>query len=439
MKKIMLICLIVILLIGGCGVSQEQTEETVTLVIASFGDNREIHEQAAIFNENHTDYQIEIRQYFRYEQEEGDGIQKLQREIVSGNGPDIINFGREYSVTDILGEYTEDLSPYLANLSSEEEDVYFTNILEAFSYQNKLFAVPVSFTLHTYAGRSSVIGNRKSWTIEELMFCYQEELEKSEGSLMLYPGETKKDVFGSILTGSVESFVDWEERTCSFDSSDFKKIMEFANQFPDTLNITEDFSPFQCYADGKALLYPLVLSSVYDICKADLILGEDAVYIGYPAEGEDGTVIDAMDLVLAISMGCEHKEIAWDFISQFLSQEYQNNITEGFPVCKTSLEAQLKQGQIIEYIEDEEGKKTPVEKARVTFEGEAPLSIYQITDKQAASLLQIIEKTSVASAYNSRLHSILLQEIDGYFNGDKSLDETAEVIQRIVQIYVNEI
>lgn len=255
---------------------------------------------------------------------------------------------------------------------------------------------------------------------------------------MLYPGETKKDVFGSVLTGNVESFVDWEEKTCSFDSSDFKKVMEFANQFPDTLDITEVFSPIQCYADGNALLYPLVLSSVYDICKADLILGEDAAYIGYPVEGVDGTVIDAMDLVLAISIGCEHKEIAWEFISQFLSEEYQNNVTDGFPVCKTSLEAQLKQGQIIEYIEDAEGKKIAVAKARVTFEGEEPLSIYQITDRQANTLLQIIEKASVASAYDSRLHSILLQEIDGYFNGDRSLEETADVIQRIAQIYVSE-
>ena len=166
MKKVMLICLTAIWLIGGCGASQGQTKGAVTLVIASFGDNEEIHEQADIFNENHTDYQIEIRQYFRYEQEEGDGIQRLQREIVSGNGPDIINFGRAYSVTDILGEYTEDLSPYLANLSDEEKEVYFTNILEAFTYKDKLYTVPVSFTLHTYAGRSSVIGNRKSWTIE---------------------------------------------------------------------------------------------------------------------------------------------------------------------------------------------------------------------------------------------------------------------------------
>ena len=271
MKKVMLICAIAIWLIGGCGVSQEQTKGAVTLVLVSFGDNAAIREQVAIFNENHTDYQIEIQQYSRYEQEEGDGIERLQREIVSGNGPDMINFGRGYSVTDILGKYTEDLSPYLADLSAEEKEVYFTNILEAFSYQDKLYALPVSFTLHTYAGRSSVVGNRESWTIEELMSCYQEELEKSGGSLMLYPGETKKDVFGSILTGSVESFVDWEERTCSFDSSGFKKVMEFANQFPDTLDITEDFSPIQCYADGKALLYPLVLSSVFDICKADLI------------------------------------------------------------------------------------------------------------------------------------------------------------------------
>lgn len=438
MKKVTLICAIAVWLIGGCGVSQEQTKGAVTLVLVSFGDNAAIREQVAIFNENHTDYQIEIQQYSRYEQEEGDGIERLQREIVSGNGPDMINFGRGYSVTDILGKYTEDLSPYLADLSAEEKEVYFTNILEAFSYQDKLYALPMSFTLHTYAGRSSVVGNRESWTIEELMSCYQEELEKSGGSLMLYPGETKKDVFGSILTGSVESFVDWEERTCSFDSSDFKKVMEFANQFPGTLDITEDFSPIQCYADGKALLYPLVLSSVFDICKADLVLGEDAAYIGYPSEGADGTVIDAMDLVLAISIGCEHKEIAWEFMSQFLSEEYQTNVTEGFPVCKTSLEAQLEQGRIIEYIEDAEGKKTVVAKARITFEGEGPLEIYQITDKQAAALLQIIEKASVASAYDSGLHSILLQEIDGYFYGDKSLEETADVIQRIAQIYVSE-
>lgn len=436
-NKLLCICTCLALLLTGCGSQSE--ENRVTLVLADFANDYELQKQVEIFNQNHTAYQIEIKQYQRFEQEDGDGIERLQREIVSGKGPDLINFGYGYSVTDILGKYTEDLFPYFEELTAKGENTYFTNILQAFAYEDGLYAMPVSFCLQTFAGRSSLIGERESWSIEGLMDCYESARKKAGGSLMLYPGEMKKDVFGTFLIGSVENYVDWEQGTCSFDGDEFKKLMEFANQFPDSLNITEDFSPLGCFAAGDALLYPMTLSSIYDICKAEMVLGEAVTYIGYPVNGEDGTVIQASDLMLAISIGSEHKEIAWEFLSQFLQEDYQNNIERGFPINKAALEKQLQQGLCLEYTEAADGSKKPIVKGEIIFEGEEPLKIYKMTEAEVSTLVQLIERASIGSAYDSRLHTILLEEVDSYFAGDKTLDKTAEVMQGRAQMYVGEL
>lgn len=422
--------LVLPLLLSGCGEAAE--EEVATLVLGTFGENPMLSQQVEIFEAEHPGYEIEIRIYDRYEQEEGDGIARLQREIVSGQGPDIINFGYGYSVTDILGEYTENLFPYL------EENMYFDNVLQAFSYQEGLYAMPVSFSLKTFVGRRSLIGERESWSIGELIDCYEQEKERLGGSLLLYPGEIKKDVFGTIITGNIENYVDWEQRACRFTEEEFLRVMEFANSFPDTLMITEDFSPLECFGSGGALLYPMVLDGVYDICKAERILKEEPVYIGYPVDCEDGTVIQASELMLAISSVSKHKEMAWEFLRQFLTEGYQRGITVGFPVNRAALEYQLEQGKNMEYRVDEEGKMKPVAQDEILFEGEEPIKIYQLTEAEGDTLRALIERASIPSAYDDRLHRILLEEVESYFCGDKTAKQAAEVMQGRAEMYIGE-
>lgn len=205
MKKIWILCVTIVLAFSSCAAPenvQGSTQEQTTLVLASFGENRELDHQISLFNQNNNKYQIVIKQYLRFNQKAGDGIERLQREIVSGNGPDLINFGREYSITDILGKYTEDLIPYIETFSSEEQTTFYSNVLQAFSYQSGLYAIPVSFTLKTFAGRSTVIGNAKSWSVDELITCYQKEHERVGNSFMLYPGETKRMYLGRCLWGA---------------------------------------------------------------------------------------------------------------------------------------------------------------------------------------------------------------------------------------------
>lgn len=433
----MCICLVFALILTGCGTKEDEKTGKISLVVASFDEDIDLENQIRLYNRTHYDYEIEFRKYERTEQKTGDGIAKLQREIISGEGPDIINYGKDYSVTDVLGEYTEDLLPYIRKIESDNNS-YFINILNAFTYQNKLYAMPVSFSLKTYAVKKTIVEDKKSWTIGEMMMYYQNEYSNLQGSFMLYPGATKKDVFGSMIKCSIGSFVDWENGTCNFEGEDFKKLLEFANQFPDNLRITEEFSPMQSFANGDALLYPVSLNSVYDISKTEAIMGQNITYIGYPTNGLSGTVIEPGSLMLAISADSEHKKAAWEFINQFIEVEYQNKISAGYPICKNALDNQLTDGRNEEYVIDADGNRTLVAKSSVIFEGETPINIYGITEEQENCLLQIIDDASVSSAYDSTVHSILLEEAEQYFSGQKDLEETSEIMQNRISIYMEE-
>ena len=91
-----------------------------------------------------------------------------------------------------------------------------------------------------------------------------------------------------------------------------------------------------------------------------------------------------------------------------------------------------------EYGMDENGMEHPVVKHQVLFEGEEPVDIYSITREQADRLLALLEGARQCSQTDRKIYRIFLDEAGGYFSGDKSLEETADVIQARVSMYVAE-
>lgn len=450
-----LLFMITMLFITGCGLEEGTSEgqnglpgerqdaeqgsmaedNRTPLVIGVFDDGRELADQISLYNQTSEEYRIEIRKYERAYLGEEDGLARLQREIMTGKGPDIIDFGAGYAASDIVGGCTENLLPWLGEDYGEIEEEYFGNILEAFCYREKLYALPVRFTLQTFAGSSRELDNREHWNIREMISCYEERAQ----DMLLYPGQTKADVFGTILTGSMEYFIDWEKGTCSFDGEEFRKILEFANSFPERLEITEEDSVKQIFHEGGALLLPLRLSSIFDICRSEFIFGEEEIsYIGFPMEGECGTVIGASGPMLAISINSRNKEAAWEFIARFLQEEYQSQQPNGFPLCRSVLEERLLQAREIEYQRGPDGGQVPVERSRVIFEGEEPVPIYCVTKEQAEKLTGLIEGATICTANDRQLYSMLLEEAGDYFSGEKSLEETARVMQSMASVYIGE-
>lgn len=438
MRKILLVLLILATTLSACGRSEEELEEGQTkeqaevLVLAAFDQGSYLRKQVELYNQSQDDYRIEIQQYERSEKPEEDGVLRLQREIVSGNGPDLIDFGSGYTTSDIVGKYTEDLYAYLGE---EGRKACFDNILTAFSYQESLYAVPLGFTLKSFAGRTENLGGRGSWTIGEMLECFRGQ----EKERLLYPGAFKMDVFATILTGSMEHYIDWETGECAFDGEEFRDVLEFCNGFSDHLEIGEDFSVKKAFLEDKALLMPVSIRTVYDICEAELIFdGRKVTFIGFPVEADSGTMIESCGSVLALSSGSRHKEAAWKFIRRCLDGPAQRELPSGFPMCRSALEEQLEDATKTEYETNENGGKHPVVKHQVRFEGEEPVDIYSITQEQADRLLALLEGARSCSQTDRKIYQIFLDEAGSYFSGDKSLEETTDVIQARVSMYVAE-
>lgn len=431
MLKKLLLLTVLIWGLTACTKEEESVNGVTTLKLATFENNAQVGERVLLFNETHTDYQIEIVEYKRSYNPQEDGVAKLQREIVSGNGPDIIDYGMQFSISDIVGEYTENLLPYL---EQETELELFDNILEAFYYEDKLYALPISFCISSYAGDKDVLENRTKWNITEMIECYS----KNADSRVLFPGEMKLAVLADMIYYNTNYYIDWENRDCKFDGEEFRKLLEFANSFPDTLNLDMDYSVKQSIENGEVMLYQVSITELYDICKAEYLFDGNEVYIGYPVEGKSGTVAKNWGPMLAISFSCEHKDVAWEFIAGFLQEDYQKQIDWGLPMNRTALLGMLETNREIEYELNEEGQEVPVVKWQLRFEGEDPVDFYNLSEEQGNKLLELIEGVELSNAIDLQLHSILLEEARAYFAGDKTVEEAMEAMQSRATIFVSE-
>lgn len=433
MKKLLLL-LGTVLMLCSCSSGEESTSgETVSLTLVSFEESRELTEQVNLFNGTHEGYRIEVQIYGQEDTDKDDRIEKLQREIAAGRGPDLVNYGSHYASNYCLGHYTENLLNYLPE---DWQSIYFSNILESFFMDGGLYAMPVGFSLSTFAGRQDMLGDRERWSIQEMIQVYMER----EEDVILYPGETKADVFWRIFSHNMEYFIDWEKGRCSFDSGEFRDILEFSNTFPDMLRITEDYSPKALFAEGKTLLYPVSVSGIYDICRAGRILATDEVaYVGFPVGGGYGTVIQPSSLVLAISATSEYKDISWEFIARFLARGYQaEKLNRCLPLRRDVLEHMLEEAGNMDYAIDADGNETPIVKSEILFEGEDPIEIYYMEETEKKQLLRLIDTASLNDAIDYTLYYTLQEEAQSYFAGDKTLDEAVDVIQRRASLYVAE-
>jgi ABC-type glycerol-3-phosphate transport system substrate-binding protein len=435
MKKLLLLWG-TILMLCSCSLGEESESasgEAISLTLVSFEESRELTEQVDMFNEAHEGYRIDIQIYGQDDADRDDRIERLQREIAAGRGPDIVNYGTHYATNYCLGHYTENLLDYL---SDDWQSVYFSNILESFFLDGGLYAMPVGFSLSTFVGRQDMLGDRERWSVQEMVQVY---MEREEG-VILYPGETKADVFWRIFSHNMEYFIDWEKGRCSFDSEEFRDILEFSNTFPDMLRITEDYSPKTLFAEGKTLLYPVSISGIYDICRAGRILAtEEVAYVGFPVGEGYGTVIRPSSLVLAISAASEHKDISWEFIAQFLAPDYQaEKLNRCLPLRRGSLENMLEEAGSMDYAVDEDGNAMPVAKAEILFDGEGSIEVYYMEEKEKEQLLRLIDTASLNDAIDYTLYYTLQEEAQSYFAGDKTLDEAVDVIQRRASLYVAE-
>lgn len=436
-KGIMLVLFAVLLFLTACGSNGDNISEDgrIVLTLGTVSNSHDLKKQVEAYNQTHPEYLIEIKTYGDLSAAGTDAVNMIQMEIAAGEGPDIIDFGYLYSPIAMGKGIVEDLSVYMNADEDFHDEDYFMNVIDAFSGNEKTYVISPQFSIRSFAGRKEDLGDAISWNMQEIMSYF----EGNEQDRILFPGDSRKEVFGFLCMGSMGNFVNWTDGTCSFNDGAFKEVLLFANQFPDQRIYDEDYSVLQQFQSGKALLYPVAITDVYETAKVRTIFGDAPVnYIGYPMNGSNGNIVRMGNIVLGINKNSSHKEAAWEFIKSFLKEEYQSNIEGGLPLLKRELEVRLEKACEIEYEEDASGRKVEKVKDRIIFEGEDPIDIICINQQDAATLLEIVENADTANVTDSDLYSLILEEVNGYFEDDREIDSVIEIIQNRASIYVSE-
>ena len=85
-----------------------------------------------------------------------------------------------------------------------------------------------------------------------------------------------------------------------------------------------------------------------------------------------------------------------------------------------------------------EHEETSSDGVSVTYEDGWTYSYRTPTMEEAKRVLELIDIAKPAASSDNEIMKIIAEEADAFFKGGKSAAETAEIIQRRVQIYVDE-
>lgn len=411
----------------------DEKMETVTIHIEqiAFLENEYLQKCASAYTSRHPGVVIDVA---APEDDRNAQLSRLITRLSQGEGPDLILV----RPNELLALYKNDALADLSEiLTAEEREQFFPGVLESGQIGDGLYglACGVSFSTLIVADQ---VWPETSWTLSDILKILQER-EKSGDPFQYFqsPGKydtSSRDLLALILQNiGRSSLLDLQEGKCHFDSDEFRQTLEFCKKSYETARDTHTDSsePEERLREGKTLVCE-VSGDLKHFSNTLAMLGEGYHAVGYPtAEGESGhLMLTTYEDYVAVNAQAEHREIIDDFLRYLVSYQAQQQYSMSW-IRMDVLKDCVKEG-VTTY-----GYPTPVP----LFSQGSSVIILGGKPDGSSYLPEFLEMAKNSHPNDSELDTIrnmIQEEADAYFTGDKSLDETVELIQNRVQLFLDE-
>lgn len=403
------------------GVDVAEVVQKQEIVLAQLYPQPDLPASVISFNSKSNRYHITVNNYLQdsnFSEEEIEAAKtRLIADIVSGNGPDILNsYGMETEVEELvsMGAF-EDLNPYLDQSSVMDREDLIESALGAGTYDGILVSIPASFSLYTFFGSSATVGEEMGWTYEDVIALLEAN-----------PGSEICNGYGKIgtlrLCMDLNDYVDWETASCNFDSEEFKSLLEFVAQ----QSVSEDYLSGSLLTEklrnGEILLLNTEVSDFASIQVVEEKFQADVTAIGDPtSDGSAKCNLLIQNSAMMLSQS-KVKDGVWEFIEYYLT-EGDDMYRYGFPNSWSKLENMIEETTEMTY--DYGGER---------FKSHVP------SQEEIDQVLDVIRagKNRNTSADEGTLRQIINEEAVAFFQGQKTVDEVADIIQSRASVYVSE-
>lgn len=366
----------------------------------------------------------------------GKTFDDLTNAILTNEGPDIITGCQNYTDSLVNMGALADLNSLLDGKGGLKREELMPNVLEALEYKGGIYGIPDEFSISMCVANRDFIGDEYiDWSIDDFISIYE---NRPDGMKLGY----EMSPFFLLCTYNLNTWIDFRNNTCRFDSDDFLKVLEICKSEGELYNrdVWGDKAAESVYIpelitslrDKKAMIAHIDCSkisfTIYDIGTYGISLSE-ASMLHYPGSSGCGA-INIVGSMYSIAANSDCIDGAWEYISYMLSEEsMKRSGCGGNLINKKVFEYQLdsvrQNGDEPEYVES-------------TFNNIPYKYVCTATDEDIQRYRNFVLNCNSMMHYDSEITGIITEEYDRFMNDEITAKECAYNTQSRVEILLAE-
>lgn len=401
------------------GVQAEKEE----IVLALGDENPLLMDYVSKFNRRNENYRVTVR--LQEANETGqEFIDRLQMELAAGRGADLLMNGQIDATAMARNGYLQELTDIL-----DDGDGLWTAAMECGRIDGVTYGIPYAGQLFFATYSEKLTGGRENWTIREFM----QAVEASDAEILQY-GFSGADIvfYYGLLDNDNAELIDWENGESHLTEDLFLEILGFASRYADRGQIPQE-DVGEALKEGRIAAEGSVCLELSELNYREACFEGEPANIGFPRS--EGNGIYVTPNMLYVNAGSEVKDGAYEFLRFLVSEEGQRRYVERNRAGDSAslMPVRLELLEEMTALEMRKAGETTARSATgVLFAKDG------FTQAQKERFDRLLERAEPGDWYAAEIMSIVYEELEPYFAGQRTAAEAAANLDNRVQLYMDE-
>lgn len=388
------------------------------IIIADLRGDSFLSERVASFARENPSYGM---QYQAADQEEESD--RILLETANGEGPDILFLTRQdmesLQANGVLGDLGQ-------LISQDTMEALLPGVIQMGTYEEKMVAIPLSVAVRTIL-TSRDYWQEDTWTAEDILSVLEEHSELRG----LFVDMTGQDDFYYNMYYMIgidignSSFI--RDGNSGFESKEFRDMLTLIKEM--TQKADNNSTPMNRLApltEGEYLGVGYYVYSMKPFCDVYEKMGDSANMVGYPSDTGNHHYLSDYG-VLVVNQNAMEKAGIEELVNYLLSLESQQRLAYQISVRLDIPESQLAYNSA--------GKMYYWQSPNSTG---YPLPAKEDGSSYLEEYLELLKSAVPTAVDSDNIFNMVMEEADSYFQADKDIDTVVDIIQRRVQLYLDE-
>lgn len=405
-------------------VKQEGVQAEKEEIVLALGDeNPLLMDYVSKFNRRSETYRVTVRLHEANETGQ-EFIDKLQMELAAGRGPDLLMNGQIDAADMARNGYLQELTDIF-----DDGDGFWAAAMECGKIDGVTYGIPYAGQLFFSTYSQKLTGGRESWTIREFM----QAVKASDAEILQY-GLSGADIvfYYGLLDNENAELIDWANGESHLTEDLFLEILAFAYRYADRGQIPQE-EVGEALREGRIAAVGSVCLELSELNYREACFEGEPANIGFPRS--EGNGIYATPNMLYVNAGSKVKDGAYEFLRFLVSEEGQRRYVErnrsggGASLMPIRLDM-LEEMTALEM--RKAGETTARSATGVLFVKDG------FTQAQKERFDWLLERAEPGNWHAAEFMSIVYEELEPYFAGQRTAAEAAANLDNRVQLYLDE-